>query len=683
MRKHLIAFLVVVFPPLCIMVSGSAAFAAGIRSDFSTLASISEQDSGSEQGIVINGGDPGWIRKMAARRAARRKAAGNKTALAAIQVDHFNLPVLLGGYSDTSGTLTVQDFENHLFSDTAAATMTKYFEEVSYGQLQVTGDVYGWFKTDSTAESYLSSKQYFFCYDIVSKADPEVDFGIYDNDGPDGVPNSGDDDGYVDAVMVVFPGVGLEYGNNNMSSLQIETSLGYTTDDPAAGGGFLKTRCFVLISELGKLKGTETISSLGIACHEFCHVLGAPDLYDGTGSTNGLGNWCMMAMGAYYESHLSAWCKVMLGWVSPVVVDEPGTVLLNPVETHPEVYMLWEDGYGLSRYFLLEFRSRNTGFDTGIPGSGLMIYHVDENNWHGLAHSKWSTQLLSNSLVDLEEADGKNDLDNRRNHGDGGDPFPGSSGNTTFDDYSNPNSRDNQGNPSGVSVTNISYRWSLPAIQAEVTPRTPVGYSIAYDQMGIASGWNNADYWGGVLFKATEAGYLAAVDIGSPHPDNEYEVRIYKTINDTLPEGLIHSVSGYAPLFGYHTVEIKDRWIWLEQGQEFFVAYRTNNGVWLDNISEHTGRAYASDNGLGYEQLFFEEHGDVNINIRARIRTDTKVLSDFSADGITGRDDIVYMLRHLCKNPGNPQADFNRDGYANVADALSLMLAIRGGTFAD
>ncbi|NIQ55069.1 MAG: hypothetical protein GWN71_10720, partial [Gammaproteobacteria bacterium] len=34
----------------------------------------------------------------------------------------------------------------------------------------------------------------------IRQADATIDFGQYDNDGPDGIPNSGDDDGYVDGL---------------------------------------------------------------------------------------------------------------------------------------------------------------------------------------------------------------------------------------------------------------------------------------------------------------------------------------------------------------------------------------------------------------------------------------------------------------------------------------------------
>ena len=43
-----------------------------------------------------------------------------------------------------------------------------------------------------------------FSKEVLSQVaqDPAVDLGQYDNDGPDGVPSSGDDDGYVDFIFL-------------------------------------------------------------------------------------------------------------------------------------------------------------------------------------------------------------------------------------------------------------------------------------------------------------------------------------------------------------------------------------------------------------------------------------------------------------------------------------------------
>src|SRR4029079_9191432 len=40
--------------------------------------------------------------------------------------------------------------------------------------------------------------------DAIRLVDDEVNFGLYDNDGPDGFPNSGDDDGLVDGGIAIF-----------------------------------------------------------------------------------------------------------------------------------------------------------------------------------------------------------------------------------------------------------------------------------------------------------------------------------------------------------------------------------------------------------------------------------------------------------------------------------------------
>ena len=71
-------------------------------------------------------------------------------------------------------------------------------------------------------------------------------------------------------------------------------------------------------------------------------------------------------------------------------------------------------------------RDRAVGFDSEINAPGLLVYHVDENrgwgNIGGSFVSVYDDEL--NKMVDLESADGENDLDNEYNRGDSGDPFP-------------------------------------------------------------------------------------------------------------------------------------------------------------------------------------------------------------------------------------------------------------------
>jgi hypothetical protein len=74
-------------------------------------------------------------------------------------------------------------------------------------------------------------------------------------------------------------------------------------------------------------------------------------------------------------------------------------------------------------------------------------------------------------LVDLEEADGQNDLDTNRNsggnRGDAGDPYTATSNSTSFDARSVPNSRLFNGKRSGVAISNIS--GSSSSMSATIT----------------------------------------------------------------------------------------------------------------------------------------------------------------------------------------------------------------------
>ncbi|MFH1070482.1 MAG: M6 family metalloprotease domain-containing protein [Candidatus Glassbacteria bacterium] len=639
-----------------------------------------------------NQGDPGWVRKLTRRREFRRKAARGETSLAALQPERFYLPVLLGNFKDKKGTFSAEAFNNHLFANNPDGTMTTYFNEVSYRQFRLSGDIYGWFETEHPEEYYAENvfpqNRSGYVVDVIAAADRSVDFRKYDNDGPDGQPNSGDDDGYIDAVMVVYP------GDKSANSLLIGMSgLGkyeYTTNDLSASGKGLKVSTSAILSELWQYPDSAGLIKVGVACHEFAHVLGLPDLYDYSGLSLGLGVWCEMAEGVYLPGasfpHLSAWCKIQLGWASPIVLEENRSVFIDPVEDFPEIYLVWEDGYRLSRYFLLENRQK-IGFDSGLPGSGLLIYHVDEYQRFGKALFGWGMGNMdeTHKLVDLEEADGRNDLDlmkNPGNYGDPGDPFPGSSNNTTFNSISNPDSRDYEKNITGVEVNNIATvgsKW----ISADVTVRNPLGYSICYDPAGITHyGWGpetpDAQVWGGVRFKAEEPGMIAALDVGLGYGANLYEIRIYRAIEDSVPVGLLYSHSGGRLEPGWHSIPFEEARIRIGKNQEFFVAYRTDDWITVDVFSEYTGRSYYSEDGVYFSRLPSAEYG--NFNLRARIRTWNVTGCDFNEDGKVDIADAISLLIFLRDNPGDLKADYNLDGRANVLDALDLIMALRKGS---
>ncbi|MBN2288788.1 MAG: PQQ-binding-like beta-propeller repeat protein, partial [Candidatus Glassbacteria bacterium] len=629
---------------------------------------------------LLRYGNPGWVRKMKLRRERRLKMARDQAALQSLQADDFYLPVLLGGYSDNKISYTAGRFQKHLFDDNPDGTLSEYYEEVSYGQLNIVGMVLGTYQAGQT-KSYYSGiasglNGYFprnaegFVTEITGKADRDVDFSVFDNDGPDGEPNSGDDDGYVDGLIVVYAGTLPGEGDSvNLWPHQSTLLDEYTTDDLSASGGPVKVSTYAVVPERALVNGYTRINPIGIIAHEFGHILGLPDLYDRTGYQDypdfdysaGLGVWCLMAGGGeggdgqHMErpTHLSAWCKIQLGWLTPTVLTASGTVTVRQAETAPEALIIWEDGYRSSRYFLIENRQQ-TGFDEMLPGSGLLVCHVDENQRWGTREFNWGwvNDDETRKLVDLEEADGRDDLDKGANSGDEGDPFPGSGNARAFDDNSVPDARDYDLRPTGVKIGNISD--SGPEMTAEVVVPGPAGYVIAYDSQGITDyTWRldyNSESWGGVLFTTSGAGVLEALDIGFYTDDNHYEIVVYGTFDSRIPGGLLARQTGYARYQGWHTVPLGS-YLDLAQGRDFFVSIRSldhADAVAYDFYSEDAGRTYTSMDGRAFSRY------PSNINLRARVRTAEQLITEavrfkyqtagpvFSSPAV-GLDGTVYV----------------------------------------
>lgn len=412
----------------------------------------------------------------------------------------YPVPVLVGEYSNSTASYSDADFQALLFDGpNPTGTMKEYYEENSYGVFTVDGTVYGWFKVPETNAYYEAGNNGFgsyptnaggFVYDLAEASDAEVDYSLYDNDGPDGLPNSGDDNGYVDAFFAVHTGNGGECGGPAIWSHRSSIawmggpSGGYVTDDPSASGGFIHVNDYIIMPEMDCSESE--LNAIGVFCHEFGHSLGLPDLYDGDGSSEGIGGWGLMGSGSWggdqahpeLPVHMEAWSKERLGWVEPyeLTLNTP-LVSLPQVEDSPTVVKAWKDGnYSGLEYFLIENRQK-VGFDASLIIPGILIWHIDNSRTHNRDENhKW---------VDLEEADGTNGLDDPGNRGDAGDPWPGAFGRRLFDWFSQPDSYSYYGFNTEVSVAQIGDPDSL--MSARFTVRSAVIDSVGW-QMSDPAG---------------------------------------------------------------------------------------------------------------------------------------------------------------------------------------------------
>lgn len=341
----------------------------------------------------------------------------------------------------------------------ATGSMRDYYRENSYGNFDVTGQATGWYRMPQTYAYYVDGLRGFGAYphnakklveDALVAADPYIDFSLFDNDGPDGIPDSGDDDGYVDALFVVHAGPGYETTGdpNDIHSHASRISAPMSLD------GVLAYR-YSIEPEDGKV---------GVFCHEFGHVLGLPDLYDYGYDSEGVGKWSLMASGSWCgggvtPSHIDAWGKSKLGYL---VLTVPTANLINQeiprVEDNPVAYKIWTNGTPSNEYFVAEHR-RKIKFDFNLPSKGLVIYHVDENMTNN--DNQRCGPGTPHFRVAVEQADGECDLENNANQGDAGDPYPGSGGlynpNTVLNEISTPNSKSYADAATGVAIYNIYF----------------------------------------------------------------------------------------------------------------------------------------------------------------------------------------------------------------------------------
>lgn len=353
---------------------------------------------------------------------------GDTARVLAILVDWYTRP---STYSPE--TLDSMMFSRDVFP---GGSVADFYHEVSYGQLTVIGDVYGWVDGGSYNSGYEFG-------DLFSEIDPFVDFSQYD----------GNNDGDVDAVIFIRSGNGQEDSGDPNDIWSYAWSF-----PPGSGWGPYDG---VMIprwntspetwplrdpSNPTQFLGVDTLNRIRVFCHELGHNVGLPDLYDYDDKLNTqtyytpndnndhpLVDWCTMGYGGYgifaigsrNPSHFCGWSKMQLGWIEPVVL-QGGTfenVVINDIETHNQnaLYKLPinnEEG----EYFLLEYRNPNSSakfdkadsdfscyfypllsYGSDILDRGLLITHVDDSVTGGWQDND-GTPSYSNYMVTVVDA---------------------------------------------------------------------------------------------------------------------------------------------------------------------------------------------------------------------------------------------------------------------------------------
>jgi immune inhibitor A len=480
-------------------------------------------------------------------------------------------------FSDKAHTVSASFFDSLIFGAEVSGrgSVNDYFNEISYSQVDIVAvtlpSAIGWKTAPHPLSYYVSGGEngtgtypnncQKLAEDVVDAINGVVDFSQYDNDG----------DGYTEPIMLIHAGGGAEYTGLSGDIWSHSWSL----QSPRSVDG-VTVRDYVIMPEyFDTVNASSSDMSVGVFAHEMGHGFwGLPDLYDRDYSSEGVGNWSLMAGGSWNgptgkgdsPAWPDAWSRVQMGFVAPTNVS--ANALGRSI---PQVYgasgagtvlKVRYPGLASQEYFLLENREKASGtYDEYLPGGGLFIWHVDEamggyalqNDYECSQARHCDCSDTQHYLVALEEADNQHKLEfnpaHGGNRGDAGDPYPGTANNRSFSASTQPeNSSWYSCSANEMSITNISnagvnmtadirltalnlpVRGYIPLVRKSVveTPPPPGWTTIMSDgfEGGLSGSWFRKDYWGASNCQAfggsLSAWPLGAMSLscGANYPDN-------------------------------------------------------------------------------------------------------------------------------------------------------------------
>ncbi len=303
--------------------------------------------------------------------------------------DTIKVLVIMVEWYNRLGTYPKETFDSMFFSWNyfPGGSIAEYFDEVSYKQVHVTGEITDWY--DAGNYNTFLTNPYSGFPALLSALDPVIDFSQFD----------GNNDGEVDAVVFLRSGNGQE-DSGDMNDIW-SFAMSYSTGLGPYDGKYVSHWCtspetYPMRDPLypPDFSGQDTLNKIRVFCHELTHNLGLPDMYDyddklvistfytpNDYNDHPVYDWCNMGYGGYgilslksqVPSHLIGWNKKQMGWIDPVIVPA-GThnqvVIYNYETTKDSSLYMIPITPSEGEYFLLEYRN---------PGSSGMFDKFDSD----------------------------------------------------------------------------------------------------------------------------------------------------------------------------------------------------------------------------------------------------------------------------------------------------------------
>ena len=357
----------------------------------------------------------------------RTDATQTKSHYAAPKGKIYSLTLLVD-FSDKPAPVTVNDVEEWLNKegfnkDGCNGSVRDYYLDVSNGQLDITNEVFGWYRAKHPKSWYENLKDYTgsdsLMKEVFAYFDPQIDFSRYDNDK----------DGTTEAINIVYAGAGETWGQglwphsgwSNEKRDGVRLTHHQMTDMPG------KFSIYVFVHESGHM------------------IFGWPDLY-------WYGDYCTMGNRAndLNPVAINDFYRADQGWI-PFVDVTSEDVSLETTKPN-EVCYRYKNPARPEKEGLVWSYVRNSGRDKVLKGSGLLMQHYDFSIEGNSAADK-----LTLRIVHANTAGKSNDnvKDQWPNPGSDANAFFKSGTYSEFSDDKYPAIRWYNGSKTGLKITDI------------------------------------------------------------------------------------------------------------------------------------------------------------------------------------------------------------------------------------
>ena len=357
----------------------------------------------------------------------RTPVTQNKSHYAAPKGKIYSLTLLVD-FSDKPAPVTVKEVEEWLNKegfnkDGCNGSVRDYYLDVSNGQLDITNEVFGWYRAKHPKSWYENLKDYTgsdsLMKEVFAYFDPQIDFSRYDNDK----------DGTTEAINIVYAGAGETWGQglwphsgwSNEKRDGVRLTHHQMTDMPG------KFSIYVFVHESGHM------------------IFGWPDLY-------WYGDYCTMGNRAndLNPVAINDFYRADQGWI-PFVDVTSEDVSLETTKPN-EVCYRYKNPARPEKEGLVWSYVRNSGRDKVLKGSGLLMQHYDFSIDGNSAADK-----LTLRIVHANAAGKSNDnvKDQWPNPGSEANAFFKSGTYSEFSDDKYPAIRWYNGSKTGLKITDI------------------------------------------------------------------------------------------------------------------------------------------------------------------------------------------------------------------------------------